>query len=114
MRIKLGWSGETSPNVWVKTAVEVDEGDLLRVLRAVGLGNLDPIRLSTVEVYQLLDNEAERLLLAKLISRYGHDPVHGRAKLDELNAARAALTARLQAAHGNGGAGAGGGGAGPG
>lgn len=62
----MGWSGETSSNVWQKVDVELEQEDLLRVFRE---RQLDPElneRLPTAVCFQLLQNEAEFLLLQKL------------------------------------------------
>lgn len=71
MKVRHGWSGEIKPNVWGKAQIELEEEDLRRLLLQNGLPADFPI--SVAHAYQLLEVEAERLLTAKLISRYGFD-----------------------------------------
>lgn len=66
MRVRVGWSGETESNVWQKADVELDGEDFARLLRENDLrpdlaGSL-PSRI----VFQLMQNEAEAMLLIRL------------------------------------------------
>ncbi len=85
--MRVGWSGEVSPNVWVK--VDADETDLRRLLVAEGHGDADPARIPTWLAYQLLEIETERFMIGTAAKRYGYDPDTARARLVELNAAKA-------------------------
>lgn len=93
MKVRHGWSGEVKPNVWGKASVELEEDDLRRLLVQAGLPGDHPV--SVANAYQLLEVEAERLLTAKLISRYGYD---GAEQLAALGAQREALFTKLKAA----------------
>lgn len=66
MRVRMGWSGETESNVWQKFDIELEQDDLIRIFRENDLPiGLDE-RLPTRVCYQLLQNEAEWLLINKL------------------------------------------------
>ena len=94
MQVRHGWSGETRPNGWDKTDVTVDEGDLARILITAGLPVEMSRSLSTTVAYQLLDIEAERLLIAK-ITRFGYPVEQAQQRLAELNAHRRAVLDKL-------------------
>ncbi len=80
MRVKQGWSGEIEPNKWAKVDVEVDEQDLGRMLREAGIEvPLDRVPLLTA--YSLLEAEAERLVLLKLMIRLGYPQEQGSKEL---------------------------------
>ena len=64
----MGWSGETESNVWQKLDVELEQDDLVRIFRENDLPDGLHERLPTKVCYQLLQNEAETLLLTKLKS----------------------------------------------
>lgn len=66
MHVRMGWSGETSNNVWQKMDVELEQEDLLRIFREHELPETLHERLPTKVCFQLLQNEAEALLLNKL------------------------------------------------
>lgn len=76
MRVKQGWSGEVEPNKWSKVTVELDEGDLGRLLREAEIA-ADMAHLPTAMVYTLLEVEAERLVLMKLMVRHGYPQQEG-------------------------------------
>lgn len=67
MRVRLGWSGETEPNVWQKADVSLEEEDLARLLREQELPESVQDKLPTAVCFQLMQNEAEFLLLTRLI-----------------------------------------------
>lgn len=99
MRVKQGWSGEVEPNRWAKIAVELDEDDLARMLREGDLHvSVGDVPLMTA--YALLEAEAERMILCKLIVRHGYDQTQGtqevagfeQTRLDLLNQIRHNLT----------------------
>ncbi len=80
MRVKQGWSGEIEPNKWAKVSVEVDEQDLARMLREADIDvTLDRVPLLTA--YSLLEAEAERLVLLKLMIRLGYPQEQGSKEL---------------------------------
>lgn len=62
----MGWSGETESNVWQKLDIELEQDDLIRIFRENDLPDGLHERLPTKVCYQLLQNEAETLLLTKL------------------------------------------------
>lgn len=66
MRVRMGWSGETQKNIWQKVDVELEQEDLLRIFRENELPEELHERLPTKLCFQLLQNEAEGLLLNKL------------------------------------------------
>lgn len=66
MRIRVGWSGETQSNRWEKVDVELEEEDLQRLVRENGFPEDLHNRLPVKVCFQLLQNEAEVLLLSKL------------------------------------------------
>ncbi len=92
MQIEHGWSGEVQPNTWAKFKVTLEEEDLRRL---VGPDIRD--ELSTGEAYQLMELEAERLVLVKLIARYGFDPQEGKQKLTTLAGQLADLIRKVAA-----------------
>jgi hypothetical protein len=62
----MGWSGETESNVWQKFDIELEQEDLVRIFQENDLPLKLDERLPTRICYQLLQNEAEFLLLNKL------------------------------------------------
>lgn len=76
MLVKQGWSGEVKPNVWAKVTVELDEGDLGRLLREHNV-KVDPATIPVVAAYSLLEVEAELLILLKLMARHGYSKDEG-------------------------------------
>lgn len=79
MRVRMGWSGETDSNVWQKFDVELEQDDLIRIFRENDLPDGLHERLPTKVCYQLLQNEAEMLLLSKLRAfGYPHDKASSR------------------------------------
>lgn len=85
VQVRLGWSGEIEPNVWRKTDVELDENDLFRMLvehEVCGCGVTEEQiveRLPTKVCFQLLQTEAEALLMKKLLTMgYPADKATGR------------------------------------
>lgn len=62
----MGWSGETEPNTWQKVDIELEEEDLNRLMQQNDLPAGLHGRLPTKVCYQLLQNEAEMMLLTKL------------------------------------------------
>lgn len=64
----MGWSGETDSSTWQKVDIELEQEDLLRLFRENDLPVELNERLPTKVCFQLLQNEAEILLLRKLVS----------------------------------------------
>lgn len=83
VRVRMGWSGETQPNTWQKVDIELEEEDLHRLMQENDLPDRLQDKLPTRVCYQLLQNEAEVMLLNKL-KFYGY-PV------DKANARQAVL-----------------------
>jgi len=90
--VRHGWSGEVQPNVWAKIDITLEEEDLRRIL---GPGYRDLPGLTTAVAYQLLELECERLVMAKLVTRHGYNPVEGAAKIGELDQQKNAIRDRL-------------------
>ncbi len=95
MEIRHGWSGETQPGRWAKFAVTLQEEDLRRML---GAGHESLRNLSTGRAFQLLELEAERLILVKLVTRYGYDPADGKTSIDDLETRKRALILEIRSA----------------
>lgn len=79
MQVRQGWSGEVDHNKWAKFDITLEEEDLRRLI-----GNEAKDHIDTTTAYRLLELEAERLVMAKLVSRYGYDPVEGKEILTSL------------------------------
>lgn len=93
MQVKQGWSGEVSPNQWAKVDVTLDEDDLRRILLTAGLEEVDPANLPVYLVFQILDAEAERLVVAKLVTTHGYE---GQAQLAAAQANRQKALAKVR------------------
>lgn len=91
MRVKVGWSGETSSNIWQKADVELGEDDLVRMLAEHDLstGTL-ALKLPVPVVYELLASEAEQLLLKKLTT-LGYPGSQAAERIDALRVSQDAL-----------------------
>lgn len=85
MQVRLGWSGEIEPNVWRKADVTMDDFDLDRLLTQAGLPSFDTGALSTKVCFQLLQAEAELLLMGKLMN-LGYPKAKASAKILQLEA----------------------------
>ncbi len=84
--MRTGWSGEVEPNTWIK--IDADDTDIRRLLVEAGYAGADPALVPTWLAFKLLDIETERMILAKMMTRYGHDRAKGQARLAELNEQR--------------------------
>ncbi len=84
MQVRVGWSGETEPNQWNKADVTVDEGDLDRLLNEAGLPGGLSGKLPTRLVFQLLQNEAEGLLMTRLMG-HGFPAERAQARIAAVN-----------------------------
>lgn len=87
----LGWSAEIAPNKWAKIDITLEEEDLRRLV-----GDAAPT-LSTTVAYQLMELESERLLYAKLVQRYGYDPVEGKEIIARLGEQVQAIVGKVRA-----------------
>ena len=67
MRVRMGWSGETESNVWQKISVELEEQDLDRIVMENELPGGIQANLPAIVCFKLLQNNAEILLLNKLV-----------------------------------------------
>jgi hypothetical protein len=81
----MGWSGETSNNIWQKVDIELEQEDLIRVFREKDLPPDLVDRLPTRVCFQLLQNEAESLLLRKL-EGLGYDRAASGARIATMTA----------------------------
>ncbi len=79
MQVRHGWSGEVDHNKWAKFDITLEEEDLRRLI-----GDDKRRIIDTTVAYRLLELEAERLVMAKLVSRYGYNQVEGREILTSL------------------------------
>ena len=95
MKIRQGWSGEVKPNRWAKFDICLEEEDLRRLL---GPGYQALRNLNTSTAFQLLELEAERLVLIKLISRYGYEPDEGKSSVDKLEQQKRVVRDQIWAA----------------
>lgn len=95
MQVRVGWTGETEPNQWNKADVTVDEGDLDRLLAEAGvpggLGGKLPTRL----VFQLLQNEAEMLLMTRLMGQ-GYPAEKARARFEMVDGVNKNIMAEIK------------------
>ena len=66
-------------NKWAKFDITLEEEDLRRLIGEEKRRSID-----TTIAYRLLELEAERLVMAKLVSRYGYNQVEGREILASL------------------------------
>lgn len=91
----MGWSGETEPNQWNKADVTVDEGDLDRLLNEAGLPGGLGGKLPTKLVFQLLQNEAEMLLMTRLIG-HGYPQEQGNGRIEAANNVNNIIIAQIK------------------
>lgn len=93
--MKVGWSAEVKRNEWIR--LDLDESDLTSLLYEAGFPiekrHLVPSRLA----YQILDNETQRLIVAKLATQYGLDSTEATEQINTLKKARELLFNQLQA-----------------
>ena len=92
--MRIGWSCEVRSNEWVK--VDLDETDLMRLVAEAGADPGALYKVSTATAYTLLSTECERLMVARLVSGYGHNDG---GRLAELTARRAQLLAQITATY---------------
>ncbi len=96
MEIRQGWSGEIGPNQWAKFDVTLNEGDLVRLLRKAGLGHLKPVEIPIADAFQILEAEAEILVIAKLVTRYGMPNDDAAEAMARMNANQQSTFAKLR------------------
>lgn len=91
MRVRAGWSGEMANQSWRKADVDCDESDLLRLSVEHGF---DTAKLTVAQAYKLLEAEANQLLIAQLITRFG--PQFNRPEyIQEFESYKASLAAAV-------------------
>lgn len=95
MRVRMGWSGETESNVWQKLDVELEQDDLVRIFRENDLPDGLHERLPTKVCFQLLQNEAETLLLGKL-RRMGYPEGTANARIAQLLGSTGEIVATIK------------------
>lgn len=95
MHIRMGWSGETESNVWQKFDIELEQEDLTRLFRENGLPDGLDQRIPTRVCFQLLQNEAETLLLGKLTA-LGYPGDQASTRTAALNKQTAAIVGQLK------------------
>lgn len=93
--MKVGWSAEVKPDEWIK--IDLDESDLQSLLYTAGFPLDQRALVAPRLAYQLLDVEAQRLVMVKLGLDYGHDVNQVKARVEELLKRRAALFDELMA-----------------
>lgn len=101
MRVRHGWSGQTKRDVWAKFDVELEEDDLRRILAEADIApsshtGMFASTMAVSECFQLLENEAERLVIAKLTHRYGFPHDEAAAKLAALAQEKNKIISRLR------------------
>lgn len=84
MEVMQGWSGEVAPgNRWAKVKVTLTETDIGRLLAGANI-DIAPERVPITLAWRLLDAEAERFILVKLIRAHGYPADQGKPRLLEL------------------------------
>lgn len=73
MHVNVSMSVELANTNWVKTEILLDEVDLMRLLVEQGFDPEHEVlkaKLSTTLVFKILESEAQRLLLATMVTRF--------------------------------------------
>lgn len=84
MEVMQGWSGEVAPgNRWAKVKVTLTEVDLSRVLIGAGI-EIAPEHVPLTLAFRLLDIEAEKFILVKLVRAHGYPVDDAKPRLLEL------------------------------
>jgi hypothetical protein len=96
VKLRQGWSGEVGGGRWAKFDLSLDETDLRRLLVDAGI-DVDPVELPLTLAFRLLEAEAETLVLAKLVSRYGMDGSTAATRISELSAAKTQALQQIRA-----------------
>ncbi len=96
MQVMQGFSGEVKPSQWAKVDVTLTETDIMRVLIGAGI-EIAPEKVPLAIAWQILDAEAERFILVKLIRKYGYQVDEGKARLVELAQTIQDLIAKVRA-----------------
>lgn len=92
MELRQGWSGEVAPGRWAKFDITLQEEDLRRLL---GSDYKELKALTPAVAYTILELEAERLVIAKLVNRYGMDRDEGAQSIATLEAQRNQVCAQV-------------------
>lgn len=83
MQVMQGWSGEVQTGRWAKVDVTLNETDIGRVVYGAGIAiDLDMVPLDLA--WRILDAEAEKFILVKLIRAHGYQVEKNKARLIEL------------------------------
>lgn len=69
MQVRVGNSVEMADGSWRKQDITLDEDDLFRLLEEANC-DVGQTNISSQEAFQILEAEAQRLLLAMMITRY--------------------------------------------
>lgn len=93
--MRVGWSGETSTNIWQKADIELEEDDLSRLLREADLPEGLAVRLPAKVCYQLMQNEAEIMLMTKLMN-LGYPDVQANERIAQLLRANEAIITAIK------------------
>lgn len=96
VRVRVGWSGETTSNIWQKVDVELEEEDLRRVINTAKLPEDLLSRLPAKICYQLLQNEAETMLLTKLLG-FGYPQEKASSRIAELSGSSTDILTAIRA-----------------
>lgn len=96
MEVKHGWTGEVLSGTWRKVDVTVNDLDLLRVLVGAGI-EIAPERVPLSIAWQILDAEAERFILVKLVRAHGYPQEQAKPRLIELAQTLSDLLAKVRA-----------------
>ena len=94
MFVRQGWTGEVRPGTWHKYDVSVDESDLVRLLIDNGLPGDTYVPFNTA--YTLLEGQAERLMLIKLVTRQDYPRDEAVTKINTLNETKTTLLDTLR------------------
>jgi hypothetical protein len=84
MKVKRGWSGESTGGQWSKFDVEVDETDLQRIIHSAPEGYFpDWNKIPVSVVFQLLELETDVLMHAALAARFAMAPEQAQAAIQQ-------------------------------
>lgn len=93
MQVRQGWSGETAPNTWAKFDITLSEEDLVRIL---GADLYHEVTVPVTLAFGILEAEAEWLVHAKLVTRYGMDAAEGTQAMNRAARSRDTLVGKVR------------------
>ncbi len=100
MQLRQGWSGEVAPGRWAKFDITLEEEDLFRLIANAFGEDFDTDRLldeiPVSQAYQILEIEAEILVLSKLVVRYGMSGDQAVPQIDALRKQQNAILGQLR------------------